>query len=106
MEYRHYPECHEKEQDMHAQVRDLLVQGLIWRSDREYSNPVVTVCQINGNYRMCFDFRKINTVAKTSAHPLPFVYLKLHKLWNVRYIYTIDMSKSYYYIQMHKDSVK
>ena len=67
---RHYPVSHVIEQEMHAQVRDLLAQGLIRRSDSEYSSPVVMVRKSNGDYRMCIDFRKINAVAKTFAYPL------------------------------------
>ena len=91
---------------MHAQVCDLLAQGLIRRSDSEYSSPVVMVRKSNGDYRMCIDFRKINPVAKTFAYPLPFMGSILLKLRKARYISTIDISKGYYQIPMHEDSVK
>ena len=68
---RHYPVSHVIEREMHAQVRNLLAQGLIRRSDSKYSSSVVMVRKSNGDYRMCIDFRKI-----------PNMYIDFRKILN------------------------
>ncbi|KAL6417039.1 hypothetical protein ACFW04_014747 [Cataglyphis niger] len=68
------------------------------------SNPVVMIKKSNGTYRFCLDFRRLNTVSKKDAYPLPYMNSILDKLRAARYISTIDLSQVYFQIPLENKS--
>ena len=59
--------------EVEKQVRDMLAQGAIQPSTSPWSSPILLVKKKVGSYRFCIDFRKLNSVTKIDAHPLPHV---------------------------------
>ena len=55
------------------QVSDMLRQGVIQPSSSPWASPIVLVKKKDGKYRFCIDYRKLNSVTKKDAHPLPRV---------------------------------
>lgn len=66
--------------EIRRQVEDLKAQDLIEDSNSPWASPVVMVRKIDGTYRFCVDFRKLNSVTITDAHPLPRVDASLDAL--------------------------
>lgn len=97
---RYYPVSRKLEEEMHAQVLKMLDAGIIRRSNSEWSSPVVMVRKSDGAYRFCIDYRKLNSVSKASAYPLPYMDAILNKLQHACYISTIDLSAAYHQIPM------
>ena len=64
---RCYPYSPKVEEDLYAQVREMLDSGVIEPSSSGWSSPVVMVRKANGKYRFCIDFRKVNAVSKADA---------------------------------------
>jgi len=89
---------------IHAEVDKMLAADIIKASFSEWSNPIVTIKKSNGKYRFCLDFRKVNSVSKKDAYPLPNMSGILDKLRSARYISTIDLSQPYFQICLAKDS--
>jgi len=87
-----------------AEVDKMLAADIIEPSYSEWSNPIVMVKKPNGKYRFCLDFRKVNSVSKKDAYPLPNMNGILDKLRSARYISTIDLSQAYFQIPLAKDS--
>ena len=56
-----------------SQVADMLTEGVIQPSSSPWASPIVLVKKKDGTYRFCVDYRKLNLVTKTDAHPLPQV---------------------------------
>ena len=59
------------EQEMQAQIDELLEQGIIEPADGAWSSPIVLAKRPDGRWRMCIDFRRINKLAKFDAYPIP-----------------------------------
>ena len=59
--------------EVNKQVNDMLKRGLIRPSDSPWSSPIVLAPKIDGTYRFCVDFRRVNTVTRKDAHPMPRV---------------------------------
>ena len=55
------------------QVQDMLNQGVIQSSCSQRASPIVLVKRKDGSYRFCVDYRKLNSITKKDAHPLPRV---------------------------------
>uniref|UniRef100_A0ABD2WS82 RNA-directed DNA polymerase n=1 Tax=Trichogramma kaykai TaxID=54128 RepID=A0ABD2WS82_9HYME len=101
---RYYSVSPKIEEEMHSQVRGMLADGIIRRSDSQWSSPVVMVRKANGKYRFCVDYRKLNACTKVSAYPLHNMDAILRKLRDARYITTLDMSAGYHQVPLHEDS--
>ncbi|KMQ84279.1 reverse ribonuclease integrase, partial [Lasius niger] len=87
-----------------AETDKMLAAGIIEPSFSEWSNPIVMVKKPNGKYRFCLDFRKVNSVSKKDAYPLPNMNGILDKLRSARYISTIDLSQAYFQVPLAKES--
>jgi hypothetical protein len=46
-------------------------QGIIQKSTSPWSNPLLLVMKKNGTVRPCVDYRKLTSVTKKDAFPLP-----------------------------------
>lgn len=86
------------------EVDKMLEAGIIEPSFSEWSNPIVMVKKPNGKYRFCLDFRKVNSVSKRDAYPLPNMNGILDKLRSAKYISTLDLSQAYFQIPLAKES--
>jgi len=82
----------------------MLEADIIEPSRSEWSTPIVMVRKPNGTYRFCLDFRKLNSVSKKDAYPLPYMNAILDKLRSARYISTIDLSQAYFQIPLERSS--
>lgn len=50
----------------------------------------------DGTIRFCNDFRKLNSVSKFDAYPMPWVDELVHRLGSSRYITTLNLTKGYW----------
>jgi len=50
----------------------------------------------NDKYLFYLDFKKVNSLSKKNAYPLPNMIGILDKLCTARYISTIDLSQAYF----------
>ena len=60
-----------KQKYLRDEVKYLLENNFIEPSQSNYSSPCILVPKLNGTYRMCTDYRKVNSVTKTDSFPIP-----------------------------------
>ena len=60
-----------KQKYLQDEVKYLLENDFIEPSQSNYSSPCILVPKSNGTYRMCTDYRKVNSVTKTDSFPIP-----------------------------------
>ncbi|XP_070155191.1 uncharacterized protein [Polyergus mexicanus] len=101
---RYYPVSPKIQEAIYAEVDKMLEAGIIEPSKSEWSSPVVMVKKSNGTYRFCLDFRRLNSVSKKDAYPLPYMNAILDKLRAARYISTIDLSQAYFQVPLENNS--
>ena len=98
---KYYPVSQKLEEEMHKQVEEMLVAGIIEPSTSGWSSPVVMVRKSNGKFRFCVDFRKVNAASRPDAYPLPYMESILRKLQKARYISTLDLRSAYHQIPLN-----
>lgn len=97
-----------EEQEIRTQVKALLEAGIIKESHSSYSSPVTLAKKRDeGKTRLCIDFRKLNTITKTDAEPLPQISCILDKLSKAKFFSTLDLTSGYWHVALHpKDTEK
>ena len=85
-------------------VEDLLASGWVRKSYSSYSSPMVCVRKKDGTFRLCIDYRKLNSKMIPDSQPIPKVQDILNSLGGNRWFTTLDMSKAYHQGFVHKES--
>ncbi|KAJ1216139.1 hypothetical protein NDU88_003745 [Pleurodeles waltl] len=91
---------------MKAEVQKMLDLGVIEPSESPWANPVVLVPKPHNKEGkreiwFCVDYRGLNTVTKTDAHPMPRADELIDTLASAKYLSTFDLTawywQSFYY---------
>ena len=86
------------------ELRDMEQSGVIEPSTSEWASPVVLVKKKDGSMRFCVDYRRLNSVARYDAYPMPRVDELIDKLGSAKYITTLDLARGYWQVPMAEDS--
>ena len=89
--------------EVNKQVNDMLKRGLIRPSDSPWSSPIVLAPKKDGTYRFCVDFRRVNTVTRKDAHPMPRVDDILDRLGGAQHFTTLDLASGYWQVPLHEE---
>ena len=95
---RRLPYAYRKETD--DQIRDMLDQGVIQPSISPWASPIVLVRKKDGKYRFCVDYRKLNSVTRRDARPLPRVDDLLDALQGYDLFTTLDLCSGYWQLSV------
>ena len=82
----------------------MLVKEVIRPSVSPWSSPIVPVTKPDGCTRFCIDFRKVNSVTKKDAYPLPRIEETLNALGGSKYFTTIDLQSGYWQVPLDEAS--
>ncbi|KAJ1085658.1 hypothetical protein NDU88_005787 [Pleurodeles waltl] len=88
-----------------VEVHKMLELGVIERSDSPWASPVVLVPKPHTKdgkkeMRFCVDYRGLNSVTKTDAHPIPRADELIDKLGAAKFLSTFDLTAGYWQIKM------
>lgn len=98
-----------KEKEAVKQIlEDLLQDGIIQKSNSEYSSPIVLVHKKNrvGEYRMCIDFRQLNQITVRDNYPLPLIEDQLDQLRDKKYFTNLDLKSAFHHVSLEPSSIK
>ena len=87
---------HQKEEYLKNEVQYLLDNYFIETSQCNWSLPCLLVPKPDQSYRMCTDFRKLNSVTKTDTVPIPRIDDWINKVGKAKYVTKIDLLKGFY----------
>ena len=82
------------------QVNDMLERGLIRPSNSPWSSPIVLAPKKDGDYRFCVDFRRVYSVTKKDAQPMPRIDDILDQLGGARYFSTLDLASGFWQVPL------
>lgn len=101
---RYYPVSPIIQKEIDKELNRMLELGIIEESNSPWSSPIVMVRKKSGEYRLCIDFRKLNSVTIKDSYPLPYISHTLDKLKNARYLSTLDIKSAYWQIPLAEES--
>ena len=89
-----------KQKYFQDEVKYLLENDFIEPSQSNYSSPCILVPKSNGTYRMCTDYRKVNSVTKTDSFPIPRIDDCVDKVVNSKYVTKFDLLKGFWQVPL------
>ena len=78
--------------------------GVISPSNSPWAAPVILVKKKNGEYRMVIDYRKLNSVTKKDAYPLPRIDDLLDTLGKAKVFSALDMRAGFHQVPLDESS--
>lgn len=102
--YRRVLPCHYDK--LWTALNDMEELGIIRKSQSEYSSHLVLVVKLNGDLRLCNDFRWLNARTVKDAHPLPHQTDALAALGGNVFFSTMDLTSGFYNVGLHEDDRK
>ena len=89
-----------KQQYLREEVQYLLDNDFIEPSQSEWSSPCVLVPKPDGTFRMCTDYRKVNSVTKTDTFPIPRIDDCIDNIGHAKYVTKFDLLKGFWQIPL------
>ena len=97
-----YKAIGEKAKVIEDEVNKMLKDNVIRESRSPWASPVVIVIKKSGNPRFCIDYRKLNDITKTDAHPLPRIEEQLEKFRCGRWFSSLDLVSGFWQVEMEE----
>ena len=77
-----------------------LTYSFIEPSQRDWSSPCILVPKPDGTFRMCTDYRKVNSVTKTDSFPVPRMDDCIDNIGQAKYVTKFDLLKRIWQISL------
>jgi len=93
---RRHPQAHLEEID--NQIGGLLEHGLIEPAASPWASNVVLVKKKDGSFRLCVDYRRLNSITYKDSYPLPHIDICLGSMNGAVWFSTLDLRSGYHNI--------
>ncbi len=91
--------------ELKKQLDQLLANGWIRSSRSPYAAPVLFAPKKDSGWRMCIDYRDLNSVTIKNKHPLPNISDLLDRLGAARWFSKLDLASGYHQVRIHPDDI-
>jgi transposase InsO family protein len=96
---------HSKRDIVDKCVDEMLNDGIIRPSNSPYASPITLVPKKDGTTRFCVDYRKLNSITRKDAHPLPHIQDVFDSLQGSKVFSTLDLKAGYWQVPMAPESI-
>jgi hypothetical protein len=102
---RPYRLSFKKKDTLESLIMQLLHNQVIRPSVSPYSSPAILVKKKDGTWRLCIDYRKLNTITVKNKYPIPVIEDLLDELHGAQFFNKIDLRSGYHQIRMHHANI-
>lgn len=106
--FRHQPGRHPpvENEAIKTQVDEWLKNGVIRKSTSNFASRVVIVKKKDGTYRVCVDFRQLNSMVLKDCFPVPLIDEVLDKLQAAKVFAVMDLENGFFHVPIEESSRK
>ena len=91
---------HHKRVEAQAELDVMIEEGVVSPSKSAWSSPVVLVRKADLSLRFCIDYRRVNSITRKDAFPLPRIDDSLDALSGAKWFSTLDLRSGYWQVEM------
>jgi len=81
-------------------LQNMLEKHVITPSTSPWASPIVLVQKKDGSTRFCVDYRKVNSVTRKDAYPIPKIDETLDTLAGAKLFSTLDLRSGYWQVEV------
>jgi hypothetical protein len=97
-----YQMTKQRKEILKNEIEKMLKDDVIEPCESPWASPVVLVPKNDNSWRVCIDYRKLNSVTKADKYPLPRIEELLHLAKQTLYMTTIDLKSGYWQISVRE----
>ena len=94
------PLTEEKQKELDVILDDLLKRGIIRPSRSPWSAPLCMTRKSDNTWRLCIDYRKLNSCTIRDAFPLPNINHMLGTLKHSKFYSTVDLASGFHQLKI------
>ena len=95
-----------EQDDLEAQIRDLVPEGFIQPSASPYGAPILFVPKKDGRWRMCIGYRALNKQTVKDRFPVPRIDSLIERFGQARIFSKLDLASGYHQIAMKEEHIQ
>jgi hypothetical protein len=88
---------------LEVEIQRMVEKNVIEECESPYAAPVVMVPKKDGSFRVCVDFRKLNSVTVPDCYPLPRIDDVLHAAQQSFYMSTLDLKSGFWQVPVRPE---
>ena len=89
---------HAYRETVKRELEEMEAHGIIQPANSGWAAPIVIVRKKDGTIRLCVDYRRLNSVTRVDAYPMPRIDDLIDRLGQAAYISTLDLTKGYWQV--------
>lgn len=107
------PPCHARARRLNTikleqaklEIKKLRDAGILRPSSSPFASPMHMVKKRDGSWRICGDYRHLNSITKRDSYPLPNIQDLISSLTDKKIFSKIDLAKAYHQIPMEESAI-
>lgn len=88
----------EKQKILKIEIEKMLKDGIVEECESPWAAPVVMIPKSDKTFRVCVDYRKLNSITISDKYPMPQIDDLLHLAKDTIYMSTIDLKAGYWQV--------